>query len=97
MSDQKELWWADYNPEVSTEFKTQAKKIVNQLFPVPMMRGMRGDAKTHAARINHTLSDQGSRLRVQTNGDNGDKFIIYISSLNSDGEGVSVVSCVKRM
>jgi hypothetical protein len=91
MSDQKELWWADYNPYVSTEFKTQAKKIVNELFP------MRGDAKTHAARSNHTLSDQGSRLRVQTNGDsggNGDKFMVYMSSLSSGGEGVSVASTV---
>ena len=103
MSDQKELWWVDYHPDVSTEFKTQAQKIVNQLFPVPMMRG---DAKTRAARINHSLSDKGSRLRVQTNGDNGDngdKFMIYISSLNSggvDGEGVSVaptVAYVTRM
>ena len=87
MSEQKELWWAEYNTEVGAEFKAHAKKIVNQLLPVT------GTAKTHAAHINHTLSDQGSRRRVQTN---GDKFMVYMSSLNSGGEGVSV-ACVMRM
>ena len=35
------------------------KKIVGMLLPI------RGDATAQAARVNHTLSDKGSQLRVE--------------------------------
>ena len=58
MSRQHGLWQIQYHARDSTAV-AEVKRIVAMLLPV------RGNAETHAAHVNHTLSDKSSPLRVE--------------------------------
>ena len=59
MSRHDDLWQIHYNTTCDPGIAKQVKKIVGMLLPI------RGDATAQAARVNHTLSDKGSQLRVE--------------------------------